>query len=195
MTEPGHPNASPGEVRSEIDHAAVTGDVVQARDVSGGVHFHAAGGQAHDPQRTPRQLPADVRLFVNRRTELRRLTRLRAGNARSTAAESSPMSAAAVVVITGSAGVGKTALALRWAHSIRAQFPDGELFANLRGFDDGPLSRPERCWTGSCGTLALTLGGYPMTSTGGRRCSVHVSPTDGCSWCSTTWPTSGRYAR
>src|SRR5260370_25959511 len=40
-----------------------------------------------------------------------------------------------ISVIWGTAGVGKTALAVHWAHQVAAEFPDGQLFANLRGFD------------------------------------------------------------
>jgi len=120
----------------------VTGDVVQARDVSGGVHFHAAHGDSGDPRMVPRQLPADVSAFVNRRPELRALTRLITARATRPAAAAQRL-ASAVVVITGSAGVGKTALALHWAHRIRDNFPDGELYANLRGYDDGPAVTAE----------------------------------------------------
>jgi tetratricopeptide (TPR) repeat protein len=142
LTASEHPSTGAGEVRSEIDHVQVTGDVVQARDVAGGVHFHGAEPHARVPQAPPRQLPADVSVFVNRQTELRRLGRLVTGGARRPAAQS-PRMPAAVVVITGSAGVGKTALALHWAHRIREQFPAGELYANLRGFDEGPAVTAE----------------------------------------------------
>lgn len=132
-----------GEVRSEIDSTQVTGDVVQARDVSGGVHFHGTEDHSREPPAVPRQLPADVSVFVNRRIELRRLGQLVTSRTRRPATKAPAAVPAAVVVITGSAGVGKTALALHWAHRIREQFPDGELYANLRGFDDGPAVTAE----------------------------------------------------
>jgi tetratricopeptide (TPR) repeat protein len=110
---------------------------VQARDVSGGVHFHSSPGEPGNPHPVPRQLPADVSVFVDRQSELRALTRLRGTRSGGPALHVRSPSAA-VVVISGSAGVGKTALALHWAHLVRGGFPDGELYANLRGFDEGP---------------------------------------------------------
>ncbi|SFY28494.1 AfsR/SARP family transcriptional regulator [Streptomyces atratus] len=68
----------------------------------------------------PRLLPRGVRGFLGRDTELAALDRI-AG-------------AGAVALVTGPAGVGKTALALQWAHSRQARYPDGTLFADLRGF-------------------------------------------------------------
>ena len=40
-----------------------------------------------------------------------------------------------ICAIGGMAGVGKTALAVQWAHQVAAEFPDGQLYLNLRGFD------------------------------------------------------------
>jgi DNA-binding SARP family transcriptional activator len=78
----------------------------------------------------PAQLPADVAGFTGRETELRRLDALvPAGDPGSTAV--------LVATITGPAGVGKTALAVRWAHRIRDRFPDGQLYVNLHGYAGG----------------------------------------------------------
>lgn len=107
-------------------------DVVQARNVHGGIHFHTQGkpdrGSTASP--TPRQLPADVSGFVNRTGEPGEL------NAVLTSEDGGPL-VVSVYVIAGTAGAGKTSLALRWAHQVRERFPDGQLYANLRGYDPG----------------------------------------------------------
>jgi DNA-binding SARP family transcriptional activator/Tfp pilus assembly protein PilF len=83
----------------------------------------------------PRELPADVDAFTGRSGELAELDRLL------TAGSGDPEGAgpAAVVIsaVAGGAGVGKTALAARWAHQVRDAFPDGQLHVNLRGYDPG----------------------------------------------------------
>ncbi|MFF0153449.1 ATP-binding protein [Micromonospora sp. NPDC005203] len=107
-------------------------DVVQARDVYGGVHFHAVDRlPVHPPAR---QLPGEAFGFVNRIDELGSLNRFLLDEA----------VRATLFVISGTAGVGKTALALRWAHAVRQRFPDGQLYANLRGYDPGQPSGPEQ---------------------------------------------------
>jgi tetratricopeptide (TPR) repeat protein/transcriptional regulator with XRE-family HTH domain len=83
----------------------------------------------------PAQLPADVAAFTGRDDSLRRLdTILRAG--------AGQPAAVTICAITGPAGVGKTALAVHWAHHARHRFPDGQLYVNLRGYDTGPPLRP-----------------------------------------------------
>ncbi|MBV9380722.1 MAG: tetratricopeptide repeat protein [Streptosporangiaceae bacterium] len=82
--------------------------------------------------RVPHQLPAHTPHFVGRADELARLTSLldRAAGPSQHAGGTLIISA-----IGGTAGIGKTALALRWAHQEADRFPDGQLYVNLRGFD------------------------------------------------------------
>jgi tetratricopeptide (TPR) repeat protein len=84
------------------------------------------------PAPVPAQLPAQVVGFVGRGAELTRLDALLPGDG---------WAGAAVVIsaVSGMAGVGKTALALHWAHRVAPRFPDGQLYVNLRGF--GPDER------------------------------------------------------
>jgi DNA-binding SARP family transcriptional activator/Tfp pilus assembly protein PilF len=81
----------------------------------------------------PRQLLAPVRHFAGRAAELRTLTEVL-----DLAAGPSP-EAVVISAIGGTAGVGKTALALHWAHQVADRFPDGQLYANLHGFDPSGL--------------------------------------------------------
>ena len=76
----------------------------------------------------PRQLPAATRHFTGRDGPLNELAGLTAE-----AAGGSP--ATVIAVIAGTAGIGKTTLALHFAHQAAGQFPDGQLYVNLRGFD------------------------------------------------------------
>jgi tetratricopeptide (TPR) repeat protein/DNA-binding XRE family transcriptional regulator len=77
---------------------------------------------------TPRQLPAPVPHFTGRVTDLANL------NAVLDAARPGRPAGLMVAAIDGPPGVGKTALAVRWAHGAASEFPDGQLYVNLHGF-------------------------------------------------------------
>jgi DNA-binding SARP family transcriptional activator/tetratricopeptide (TPR) repeat protein len=96
----------------------------------------ATAPRSSAPALRPAQLPLDVRGFTGRVAELRRLDAvLEDGAGQSTAMPT--------VVISGTAGVGKTALAVHWAYRSMARFPDGQLYVNLRGFaPDEPALTP-----------------------------------------------------
>jgi hypothetical protein len=81
----------------------------------------------------PRQLPPAPAQFTGRAAALTALTRLMD---ESSVTGLMPM----IAVIEGTAGIGKTALAVRWAHQEANRFPDGQLYLNLRGFH--PTGRP-----------------------------------------------------
>jgi DNA-binding SARP family transcriptional activator/tetratricopeptide (TPR) repeat protein len=87
----------------------------------------------------PRQLPAAVRAFVGRAGQLKELNEL---PTLVTAGSSDTSGAGVVAVIAGTAGVGKTALALQWAHQVAGWFPDGQLFADLHGYSPAGPVRP-----------------------------------------------------
>ncbi|WP_027345770.1 AfsR/SARP family transcriptional regulator [Hamadaea tsunoensis] len=103
----------------------------------------------------PAQLPADPASFVGRRTELARALSLHAGG-----------DAAATVVIGavgGMAGVGKTTLAVHWAHQVADQFADGQLYVNLRGFSAEPeVMRPEQALRGFLDALGVAPQNVPV---------------------------------
>ncbi|MEU8033799.1 tetratricopeptide repeat protein [Streptomyces sp. NPDC049099] len=98
--------------------------VVQAGSIFGGVHVHE--GERTLP--VPRQLPNDIPDFSGRADALEVLDGLRSG--------SMPNPATVIIsAIAGTAGIGKTALAVHWAHQVKEEFPAGQLYVNLRGYD------------------------------------------------------------
>ena len=90
----------------------------------------------------PRQLPASTAQFVGRSAELAALTSLLD---QATAGPAGGGGAVVISAVGGMAGIGKTALALHWAHQVAGRFPGGQLYVNLRGFDpaDAPVAPGE----------------------------------------------------
>jgi tetratricopeptide (TPR) repeat protein/DNA-binding XRE family transcriptional regulator len=120
-----------GQARDEFARAAqlhLAGDAVVAIPEPGWVTTDGTGPVV------PRQLPGPVRHFVGRAEELAELTGL--------LDQPGTQSPGTVVIsaIGGTAGVGKTALAMHWAYLVAGRFPDGQLYVNLRGYDrDQPM--------------------------------------------------------
>jgi DNA-binding SARP family transcriptional activator/tetratricopeptide (TPR) repeat protein len=88
----------------------------------------AGDGSSGRPEAVPSMLPDAVPGFAGRSRELAALSAMIGGG---------PVM---ITAISGTAGVGKTALALQWAHQAAARFPDGQLYVNLHGFD--PIRTP-----------------------------------------------------
>lgn len=103
----------------------------------------------------PRELPPGIRHFTGRSGELAALTGLmdRFGD---------EMSGTVVIsAISGTAGVGKTALAVHWAHQVAHRFPDGQLYVNLRGYDLGQPMTVADALAGFLRALGVPAHGIP----------------------------------
>jgi DNA-binding SARP family transcriptional activator len=112
-------------------------------------------GPSAVPRAVPRQLPAGVRHFVGRAIEIKTLSNL-VGQA------SADAGAMVVSAISGGAGIGKTALAIHWAHLNADRFPDGQLYVNLRGFDpSGTPSTPAEALRGFLRALDIPAQSIP----------------------------------
>jgi DNA-binding SARP family transcriptional activator/tetratricopeptide (TPR) repeat protein len=102
------------------------------RDLAEMIQAQRSGSGPAHPR--PAQLPLAIDGFSGRGAELEVLDRLLSDG-------SMPVAPAVVITaISGTAGVGKTALALHWAHRVAHHFPDGQLFVDLRGY--GPDAPP-----------------------------------------------------
>jgi tetratricopeptide (TPR) repeat protein len=144
-----------------------TGGATAIGNVAGIVHVHPAPTPV-----IPRQLPAPPAGFVGRADQLAHLGRALTSVAVPT--DGAPdtgtdpvegMSAAVFIsALGGAGGVGKTWLALHWAHHNAHRFPDGQLFVDLHGFS--PAAQPVEPLTAMRGFLSA-LGVDPARITGG----------------------------
>lgn len=127
-----------GEARNTVSSDDVH-TVVQTGTLHGDIHVHA-GPSGRAP---PRQLPLPPRSCVGRAHELGQL-----GDA-------------SVVVVEGPGGIGKTTLALHWAHRNLDRYPDGQLYADLRGFDAARPVSPAAVLDGFLAALGVEAGAVP----------------------------------
>src|ERR1022692_1830398 len=117
------------QVRQGKKNARASGNEVIQPAQAGGDGYIAAeiinGSGAADQPAPPELLPRDIPGFTGRSNELARLRSLAGGGS------------VVVTAIDGTAGIGKTALAIHAAHMLREMFPDGYLYADLRGYTGG----------------------------------------------------------
>jgi len=112
------------------------------------------------PTPVPRQLPAPPRSFIGRSAELSALDALLDAGPRDAPAPTTVVIAA----VSGTAGVGKTALAVFWAHRVAETFRDGQLYVNLRGFDpSGSVTSPAEAVRGFLDALGVAPQQVPSS--------------------------------
>ena len=126
----------PGAQLAELHQRILAGESIAVEPVAGA------------PIR-PAELPPDVAGFAGRRAALAAL---------------SEVPVPGVVVVSGTGGVGKSALAVHWAHAARHRFPDGQLHLDLHGFDGDhePLT-PDAALAQLLRTLGLAPDAVPDT--------------------------------
>ena len=157
---------APGAALTQVHQQILTGDPALAVPAAPSRPASPSGRparEAADPP-VPRQLPARPRHFSGRRDEQKALTELLDETTGGIA------TATVVAVISGPAGIGKTALALHWGHQVAAQFPDGQLYVSLRGFDPAgtPVAPAEvvRAFLAALGTPPGQIPAGPQEQAG-----------------------------
>jgi DNA-binding SARP family transcriptional activator len=152
----------------------------------------------------PAQLPPEPAGFTGRTAELDWLHALLktadettgATTNAATAAPHADQAACRVVLITGTAGVGKTTLAIRFTRQVAPGFPDGQLYVNLRGFDPAnSRSRPAPRWKASSTRSACHRSTCRPPWRRKADCSAPCSTASACCCCSTMRTTQSRFGR
>jgi DNA-binding SARP family transcriptional activator/Tfp pilus assembly protein PilF len=134
---------------------------------NGGANGGTDAGAAPLNSIRPSLLPAAVPGFTGRALELRALS----------AAAQRPGQPVVITVIGGTAGVGKTALAVHWARQAAADFPDGQLYVNLRGFGPADPVSPTEALRAFLDALQVPAAQIPSSLDG--RHALYRSLVDG----------------
>ncbi|MEU0818067.1 AfsR/SARP family transcriptional regulator [Streptomyces mirabilis] len=137
----------PGTAATDLSRTdlAETGAVTSEADETG----PGSAGPRTPPVPAPAQLPHDLPTFTGREPELDEALGPLTG-------ERAPAETVVISAIGGMAGIGKTTLAVHWAHQVADRFPDGQLYVNLRGFDpSGAVMNPAEAVRGFLDTLGV----------------------------------------
>jgi DNA-binding SARP family transcriptional activator len=141
--------ADPGPALQQLYQAMLSGDTAALLDPPA-----EPVAPAPAEREVPRQLPSDIPGFVGRAREIERLDRLIEHADPDRQQNSAPV---VISAIDGTAGIGKTALAVHWAQHAEHHFPDGQLYLNLRGYGpDDPVSAAD-----ALETMLRALGVQP----------------------------------
>ncbi|MFC4535605.1 AfsR/SARP family transcriptional regulator [Sphaerisporangium dianthi] len=167
----------PGPVLQRLHEDILRGDDRPVRAAPAPVAAASPGGARTAPP-PPRELPSNVAGFIGRESFLQGLDAMLADGA----------GANTILAITGTGGVGKTALAVRWAHHVEAGFPDGQLYLNLRGYSSTTPVRPADALSGFLRALGMPPEQVPLDTaeaaaryrslTAGRRLLVLLDNAD-----------------
>jgi DNA-binding SARP family transcriptional activator len=164
--------AEPGHELRELHQRILVGDSALAvrerpRDAAASgvpAEFPGPAGPGAGTRVVPRELPAGAPHFTGRDSEVTTLT---------SALEQPGARAPRTVVISGTAGVGKTTLAVHCAHQSAGRFPDGQLYLNLRGYDPGqPVTAADGL---ACFLRSLGIAGQDIPAEEAERAARYRS--------------------
>jgi len=143
----------PGKALRELERSILLGDPALDRSSQSGT----VTANSPTPPPIPAQLPPDITGFVGRGDEQGKLDKLLSGHLyRPTTV--------VISALTGMAGIGKTALAVHWAHRVADRFPDGQLYVDLRGFgSEGSSTSPAEAIRGFLDAFAVPRERIPVS--------------------------------